>query len=228
MGYEYIASIDPGYNRGIECSVLSRIPIVNASLTPQLRIDRVRRTGVGWTQVADKDQARVFQRSPLSVDLRSEDGYEFTLFIVHHKAGRSKENDFQREAEALKLVELLQAASAGAPGRNIIVLGDFNCAPWAKSFRTYLQAGMIDAMAHRTTYKDNPDTPLYRTHESDRVLDYILLNSAAHRELVIGSQHVYGVKSPPASFDWKKDKRSPEAPSDHYPLIIDLMTSDQP
>jgi len=68
---------------------------------------------------------------------------------------------------------------------------------------------------------------LYKTHESGRVLDYILFNSAAHRELVMGSAHIYGTRSV-ENYDWVNDPYPEGYASDHYPVIIDLIPRDVP
>ena len=100
--------------------------------------------------------------------------------------------------------------------------------PLHRTFRN-LQAGLIDTLAHRIIprWKDfDPAEPdLYKTHESDRVLDYILLNSAAHRELVIGSAHIYGTLYD-ENYDWKTDPYPKGYAADHYPVIIDLVPRD--
>jgi endonuclease/exonuclease/phosphatase family metal-dependent hydrolase len=155
------------------------------------------------------------------VDVETDSGYKLTIFAVHHKAG-GREQMHHREAEALKIVEMLTELQTKLPSRNIIVMGDFNCAPWDKSMRVYLQNGMIDTLAFRTTDRDDPESRLYKTHESDRVLDYILMNSAAYRELVLGSPHVFGTLTPPSSYDYQKDPQPPGYASDHYPVIVDM------
>ena len=224
MGYKHLASRDVGYFRGVECSVMSRFEITSVSVWPNLSLDDVKREGIGWAPVP-ANQRLTFQRSPLMVNITTPQGYELTIFAVHHKAGR--DFDYHREAEVLKIVEIINRIQQEDPSRNIVVMGDFNCAPWAKSMRVYLAAGMIDTFAHRTTGRNDPEAPLFKTHESDRVLDYILLNSAAHRELVIGSQFVYGTLTPPPSYDWRNDPHPPGYASDHYPVVIELMPKDR-
>jgi endonuclease/exonuclease/phosphatase family metal-dependent hydrolase len=224
-GYAYLASIDVGYYRGVECSVMSRFKITEARVWPDESLDDVRRAGTGWAPVPpEQRQGLKFQRSPLMVNVQTDSGYELTIFALHHKAG----SDFKhhREAEALQIVEYLDALREREPERNVVVMGDFNAAPFDKSLRIYLEAGMIDTLAHRTIWKDDPDSPLYKTHESDRVLDYILLNSAAHREMVIGSAFVYGTLYPGDSYDFTRDPHPPGYASDHYPVVVDLMPRD--
>ena len=141
-----------------------------------------------------------------------------TLFVVHHKSGRSYRH--RRESEALKLVELVDVVRESAPDRNIILLGDFNAAPWDRSMDVYRDAGFIDVMA-------NPSVERPKTHESDRILDMVLINSAGHRELVPGSAQVHPTKAPPKEYDWRKDPRPDDCPSDHRPVSIDLVPVDR-
>ncbi|MHC4990306.1 MAG: endonuclease/exonuclease/phosphatase family protein [Planctomycetota bacterium] len=230
-GYEYAVSVDVGYYRGIENSVLSRHEITEFRVWPELSLDEVQRTGPGWAPVPlDRRRGLRFQRSPLMVDVKLTSDYVLTLFVVHHKSGR--DFDYQREAEALRIVDLVGEQQQRDPSRNIAILGDFNAAPWDKSMRVYLEAGFIDTLAHRIIprWREAPqdEARLYKTHESDRVLDYILLNSAAHRELVIGSPHVVGTLTPPPSYDWRTDEPPAGYASDHYPVVIDVVPRDRP
>ena len=224
LGYKYICSHDVGYYRGVEQAVLSRIEITGSHVWPNAPLQSVKRVGQGFTPVPRSNEPLTFQRSPLLVEFRTEAGYELSALVVHHKAGG--DFDYHREAEALRIVEILQELTKANPSRNIIVMGDFNAAPWDKSFRVYLEAGMIDTLSHRTTQGDG-EALLYKTHESNRVLDYILLNSAAHRELVIGSSFVLGTLFPPPSYDWRTDPHPPGYASDHYPVAIELMPEDK-
>jgi len=223
MGYRFIASKDVGYYRGIECSILSRHEILDVRVWPNAPLDDVERKGIGWDDVPGGEQL-TFQRSPICVRVKINDDYQLTIFSVHHKAGR--DYDFQREAEALKIVEYLNTMRKRNPSVNIVVMGDFNCAPWDKSMRVYLKAGMIDTLAHRIVFNRAEESKHYKTHESNRVLDYILLNSAAHRELVIGSPFVFGSYTPPKSYNWREDPYPPQYASDHYPVVVDIRPRD--
>ncbi|UCD75364.1 MAG: endonuclease/exonuclease/phosphatase family protein [Phycisphaerales bacterium] len=228
MGYEYMASHDAGYYRGVEQSVLSRFPITSSKVWPHASIANMKRTGPGWSEPpAGTDEPLELQRSPLRVDIKVREDYELTIFALHHKSGPYR---WKRELEALKTLQYIDEVRGQDPARNIIVMGDFNAAPWDKSLRLYLQAGFIDTLAHRVIPRwkefDPAEPNLYKTHESDRVIDYILLNSAAHREFVIGSAHVYGTLFDP-DYDWKTDPFPEGYASDHYPLIIDLVPRDQ-
>jgi endonuclease/exonuclease/phosphatase family metal-dependent hydrolase len=222
MGYDYAASEEVGYYRGIEQSVLSRFPITGIRVWPDADLSHVTRKGQGWAAAPSGTGKVTFQRSPLSVDIKMPGGYELTLFIVHHKAGR--DTNWHREAEALKIVELVAAMASEDPDRNIMVLGDFNAAPWDRSVRVYLDGGLFDTMGYRSTNVEyDADAPLWKTHESDRVIDYILVNGAAAGEYVPGSGFVLGTLTPPSSYDWRTDPKPAGYAADHYPVAIDIV-----
>lgn len=226
-GYKHIASRDVGNPRGIECAVISRFPIVDVKTFVDANLDDVVRAGEGWAE-RPKDAPAMgrlrYQRSPLVVTVKINDGYQLTVFSLHHKASAGFEH--QREAEALKTVELVRRLEQEDPTRNIVLMGDFNAAPWDKSFRVYLDAGLVDAFAARSTDRTKPESRRWRTHESERVLDYILLNRAAFREFVPGSAFVLGTLHPGDNYDYRKDKPPKGYASDHYPIGVEVMAKD--
>ena len=223
MGYEYVASLDAGYYRGVEQSVLSRIPICHTTNWPNESLSDVKRVGPNWTDVPRGTDEIKYQRSPLCVTLQTEEGYTLTLFVLHHKAGRS--TNWHREYEAIRTMEKVNEMMFKNPNANIMVLGDFNAAPWDKSVKVYLEGGLIDTMAHRSTnVQYDEDAPLYKTHTSDRVIDFILLNPAAYREFVPKSAFILGTSA--EEYDWRNDPIPPGYASDHYPLAIDIIPSE--
>ena len=227
MGYDYIASKDVGYYRGFECAVLSRYPLSEVKTWPDSDLMDLPRPGVGWTPVPEDTSELGYARSPLKVMVDGPDGYKVILIVLHHKSGGSYK--WHREAEAIRTNQLIAEMRKQDPAMNMIVLGDFNAAPWDKSYRLYLENGMIDSLSHRTMkIKYDPDAHEYKTHESNRVLDYVLLNSAAHRELVLGSPHVYGTLMPPDTYDWRTDPHPNGYAADHYPVVIELMPQEKP
>ncbi len=226
MGYDHIASRDVNYFRGVECSFMSRFPIVEQKVWVDEPLS-INREGFGWSDIpaSARRDGLTFRRSPFLIRVRVRPDYELTLFSIHHKAGRT--SHYQREAEALRVIDFINTMQQRDPSRNILVMGDFNAAPWDKSMRVYREAGMIDPHSHRIIPRWNEDdlreTNLYKTHQSGRVLDYILLNAAAYNEFVPGSAHVYGTLTPPEGWDWRTDPHPDGYASDHYPVIIDLL-----
>jgi endonuclease/exonuclease/phosphatase family metal-dependent hydrolase len=222
MGYDHIASEDVGYYRGCEQSLLSRFPIIETHTWPEADLSKVRRTGGGWADPPSGGGEAKFQRSPLFATVRTPGGYELSLFAVHHKSGRDR---WKRESEALQIMDYVAAMVKADPGRNVIILGDFNAQPWDRSMQVYFRSGMVDAMTLRGANLAYDDaSPLRQTHTSGRVIDYILLNHAALGELVEGSGFVFGTSA--EDYDWRNDPIPSGYASDHYPIAIDLVPRD--
>ena len=227
LGYDHVASLDVGYYRGVEQSVLSRFPISGVTAWPDesLADMAARKTGDGWETKGDAPTS--FQRSPLMVDIEvpaSSDrpAYSFTLAVVHHKSGNFKK---QRESEALQLVELLQSRLEEEPELNLIVLGDFNAGPFDQSIAVYKDAGFINAYEHRWS-REAGTRNLFRTHESDRVIDYIMLHPNADSEVAKNTFQVVGSLHPGDKYNWRKDDPPSGYAADHYPVAIDIIAKD--
>ncbi len=218
MGYDHVASEDVGYYRGCEQSLLSRFPITQTMTWPNADLTKVNRTGGGWDEIPSDVDRVAFQRSPLFATVQTPSGYELSLFVLHHKAGR---NRWHREAEALQIMDYVAALQKSGPNRNIIILGDFNAQPWDRSMQVYRDGGMVDAMTLRTDLQHGYASPLRQTHTSGRVIDFLLLNHAALGELVTGSGFVKGTSA--EDYDWRNDPIPSGYASDHYPIAIDLV-----
>lgn len=224
LGYDHVASLDVGYYRGVEQSVLSRFPISGVTAWPDesLADMEAKKTGDGWETKGDAPKS--FQRSPLMVDIEVPESsdhpaYSFTLAVVHHKSGNFKK---QRESEALQLVELLQSRLEEEPELNLIVLGDFNAGPFDQSIAVYKNAGFVNAYEHRWSREEGTRN-LFRTHESDRVIDYIMLHPNADSEVAKNTFQVVGSLHPGDKYNWRKDEPPSGYAADHYPLVIDLV-----
>ena len=223
LGYDHVVSLDAGYYRGVEQSVLSRIPITRALNWPGLSTADVVRIGDGFQPVPE-DPKLEFQRSPLMVDLATDEGYSFTLIVVHLKSG-GLAHAYRREAEGLKLLEIISDRLESDPGCNVIVLGDFNAKSHYKSMRLLLEGGLTDSMDHRVLDSSHPEASLWVTHESGRIIDYILMSDGAIEEMVPESGFVLGTFYPGDSnhYDWRKDDAPEAHASDHYPIAVDIV-----
>ena len=229
MEYDHVVSRDVGYYRGVEQSVLSRYPISDSTIWPEedLQDMEERKTGDGWNQ--EGAMPTKFQRSPLMVDVeipsaKGKKTYDVTLVVVHHKAGRNRR---QRESEALQLVELLEARLEAEPDLNLMVLGDFNAGPRDKSLAVYQDAGFLNAYGRRWK-KDGDTRNLFRTHESNRVIDYLMLHPNLDSEAIDGTFQVVGTLHPGDKYDWRKDDPPKGYAADHYPLAIDIRPVERP
>jgi len=225
MGYEHIASIDAGDERGIEQAVLSRRPIVYTENWPQRHLGGIHPDKYGprsknWYA----GQPINFHRSPLRVDVNmgtAADPQPLTLLVVHHKSGRY--STYWREAEAKGAVEILSTLAKAHPDRPIMIMGDFNAEPADKSVKTYLSAGFTDIFAHR------PQTDEITTHESARRIDLILANDAARAHLLADKAFVLGTPARPQGINWRDLPTFLGLASDHYPVAVDFQpTTDSP
>ena len=224
LGYDHVASLDVGYYRGVEQSVLSRFPITGVTAWPDEDIAdmEAKKTGDGWETKGDAP--KLFQRSPLMVDIevpktKDRPAYPLTVAVVHHKSGNFKR---QRESEALQLVELLQSRLEEEPNLNLVVLGDFNAGPFDRSIAVYKNAGFVNAYEHRWSREEGTQD-LFRTHESDRVIDYIMLHPNVDSEVVERTFQVVGSRHPGDKYNWRQDEPPSGYAADHYPLVIDLV-----
>jgi endonuclease/exonuclease/phosphatase family metal-dependent hydrolase len=240
MGYQWIASKDAGYYRGVEQSVLSRIQITSADVltgedygirdmdsrrTPQ----RAGELQGEWTPCSGGPCAEHFQRAPLFVTLKTESGYELSVIVCHFKAGGFAA---QRELEALRIEAVAEQLLGKNPGLNLAVVGDFNALPNAMSVKVLRSGTAVPVSAFNFRFdKDAPRTT-YTTHSSGRALDYILCSRGLAADCVPGSYFVLGTLHPPSNWDYRKAAEIP-APdgyaSDHYPVALEIVTtSDMP
>ncbi|MBL8964954.1 MAG: endonuclease/exonuclease/phosphatase family protein [Phycisphaeraceae bacterium] len=244
LGYDHVASIDAGDERGIEQSVLSRYPITRAVNWPRQPL-----AGVHPDSAPDATpgEPMVLHRSPLAVDVvitgsvgdaakndakndanidtkhALSDGdanhevprVTLTLFVVHHKSGAR--SAYWREAEAAKVVELYKAEVSANPDRPIAILGDFNAMPGQPAYQAYITGGLIDLFSDRVE-----SDPAWVTHESGRVIDTIMGNSILMGSVVTESRFIMGVPARPAGADWRTTPPPEGYASDHYPVVVDL------
>jgi endonuclease/exonuclease/phosphatase family metal-dependent hydrolase len=228
LGYDHVCSEDVGYYRGVEQGCLSRYPIKSHKTYVQESLEDMveKRDGEGWT-TKKGDSEDKFQRSPLRLDFDI-DGYPLTLFSVHYKAG-GKAFAYQREGEALQTIEFVKEILKENPEANVAVLGDFNASPSDKTTKAFLEAGFRGGYDFRGTKSGNTKD-LYTTHDSGRVIDYIMMTPGMADDAVDRSFFVLSVVHPASDYDWRKDPEKERVPpgyaSDHYPIAIDIMPKD--
>ena len=226
LGYEHLASIDAGDERGIEQAVLSRYPIVEVKNWPRLPLGGVHPEKWGDAENFNAGQPIVFHRSPLRVTVQvpAEEGrpepYDVTLFVVHQKSGR--DGDYWRRAEAAKTVELAADLTREDPDRNILIAGDFNAVFWDGPMQAFRDAGFTDAFDIGRT-----PGPEYISHASGRRIDYILLSPAAAREFITETRFVLGTPMRPEGADWRTTEPPTGYASDHCPVVVDLTPVDR-
>ena len=232
LGYAHLASLDAGYYRGVEQSVLSRLPITSASVysgndavisdMEALRTpERAATLGGTWATAGGKPSEK-FQRFPLRVTVTSPDGYELTAIVTHLKAG---DFDHQRELEALQLEQLLGEMLKANPDANIAVVGDYNSTPGDMAAKVLRTSPLGLGNAYDWRFDTAAARETYTTHASGRVLDYILMSPALAADCIDKSFFVMGTLHAASDWDYKKAAEIPPPAgyaSDHCPIAIDI------
>lgn len=234
LGYDHVAAVDAGDDRGIEQAVLSRYPIESVTNWPRLPLGGVHPDEWGNSENWNAGQPITFHRSPLRVAINIPpqsgtdevpagipDAYQLTLYVVHAKSGRPGE--YWRVSEARGLVNQINQQLADDPDANIAVLGDFNAFLSDESVQAIITtATLTDALA------DVADrSPRFMTHESGRRIDHILVNNNLQPEIVTTSPFVLGTPSLPEGVDWRQDWRPDGYASDHFPVVLELTPRDR-
>jgi endonuclease/exonuclease/phosphatase family metal-dependent hydrolase len=160
MGYDFLASKEVGYYRGVEQSLLSRFPIKDvqiwttedlAPMEKYIPKDTDQRKKEGWGDDPKVKEPLKFQRSPLKATIDLPSGQELTIYVVHHKAG-GKATAHHRELESLRMNEMVKADLAKNPDAFVAVVGDFNATPMEKAAKLYRDkdfAGLVSAYEFR-------------------------------------------------------------------------------
>lgn len=224
LGYDHAISVEVGSERGIECGILSRFPIREVRVWPQLPLGGVHPEKYGNSENWNAGQPIVFRRSPLFVRVEvpagargNEQPYELSLFIVHHKSG--KFSDYWRDKESAAVIGLAQDLLAREPDANIAILGDFNAEPADASVQAYINAGFTHA--HQTGSDGDR-----LTHSSGRAIDFILVNANLKKELIAGAAFAFGTPVLPEDADWRTTHTPSDYASDHMAVSADLTPID--
>jgi len=211
-GYDHIVSPDAGDERGIEQAVLSRYPIVRTEQWVGEKLGGVHPDLYGDKPNWYAGEPLRYHRSPLLVEVDA-DGYALTLIVLHHKSGYH--SAYWREAEAKGVAGIVREYEESEKNGNLLVLGDFNAEPGAKSLSFYREVGLRDAVCRGDCEGDE-----HVTHESGRRIDRILANEGALEEVVQG--FVLGTPARAEGHDWRTTPEPIGYASDHYPVVVDL------
>ena len=111
-----------------------------------------------------------------------------------------------------------------APGIPVILTGDFNCNPWSTPYNLFLEAGFVDSY-RAAGHADSVASSTFHGHEGERyfALDYSggkgtlfwrvdwILARAGSQPMQCGSSMIVREGEPPLF------------PSDHYPVVSEIM-----
>ena len=167
--YRYILLIDGNDERGIDVSLMSRVPILDI------------KTHIYETTTYGEKIVPLFSRDCLEVSLQLHDDSRFNLLINHFKSqGYSPSSDPQsnrrRLAQAQRVADLVSQYDLQSD--YVAVMGDLNSDPTSPSLEPLLNVSGL--------YNVNLELPLsdrgtYRTGKDQ--LDYILISDALKTKL---------------------------------------------
>jgi len=231
LGYDYIASIDAGDERGIEQSVLSRHPVISMENWPHLELAGRHPDDLSGQHAFRAGTPLHYHRSPLKVRIRvtrpedreahetddEGDGptTELIVFVVHQKSGRAGE--YWRNAEAAMTAHKVGDVLNANPDALVAVVGDFNCASHEDGATPYVGVGLVDLLGEAGA--DNSLTLV--THASGRRIDH-LFASRSLAEVVVGSPFVVGTPTREPGTNWRTTDLPSGYASDHFPVCVDL------
>ena len=241
LGYEFMASLDSGDHRGIECSVLSRFPLKDVKVFPDMSLGGIHPDKWGEEVNREAGKPITFRRSPLQVtvvvpaekvaalgklkdpnaQVSEAKPYELTLFVVHFKSGRP--GAYWREAEATKTAELAAVVLTDNPEANIAILGDCNAVQTDEALQILYRQHWIDLFADRAA----KDAATF-SHSSERTIDHIMFHKNLSGELAFDSRFVLGTPVRDKGVDWRTTAPPDGYASDHYPVVVDLYPVNLP
>jgi endonuclease/exonuclease/phosphatase family metal-dependent hydrolase len=185
-----------GFDTNIHLAMLSRFPIV------------ARRPHTNDNYLLSGRRLRV-SRGFLEADIKVNNSYEFTAFVVHLKSKRpipDADEEEMRFEEAKILREKIDARLKANPNANLVVLGDLNDTYNTKSVKAVIGRGKTalidtrpaerngDNQPHPTNPRYNPRNVAWTHHygleDTYGRIDYILLSPGMAREWVTNDTYV--------------------------------------
>ncbi len=194
MGYEHIVLFEGNDGRGIDCAVLSRLPVGPVTSYRHVRFSD------------DEGRPMRFFRDLIRVRIEPENALSFEVFVVHLKSKRGgSASDVARVAEARAVRRILDELLSADPAGRFVICGDFNDTWESASLRTICGEGptalrsFADQLSSGTaTYNKAP----YRS-----MIDFMLCSPAMAQHYVDKSIQVLagGIS---------------KSGSDHNPLLV--------
>jgi endonuclease/exonuclease/phosphatase family metal-dependent hydrolase len=207
-GYEYILLIDGNDERGIDVSLMSRLPVLWLCSHIQEKT------------MYNDNQVPTFSRDCLEAQIKLAEGKMLHLMVNHFKSmGYSPQNDPQsnrrRRGQVQRVAELLDAHNLQQ--EYVVVAGDFNSPADSPSLSPLLQK---DGLYNVNLELEESQRGTYRTGKGQ--LDYLLVSNALKaclQNVYIERRGMFSAKKWP-HYDTVTGRRT-EA-SDHSAVVADF------
>ena len=172
MGYEHVVLFEGNNNRGIDCAVLSRLPIGPVTSHRHLRFP------------GPDGKTHRFLRDLLKVQIEGPDEEGFDLFVVHLKSkyGGAKASEPLRQAEATMLRKIVDQELAQDSRARFLICGDFNDTWDSPSMKIIRGSGPTELVCPGTDLPESARITYNREPEYESMIDYIVC-APAMREL---------------------------------------------
>jgi len=177
MGYEHTVLLEGNDHRGIDCAVLSRLPVGPVTSHRHLRFDE------------DDNGPMRFRRDLLRVRIMPPGAPEFDVFVVHLKSKRGGDptTDRIRIAEARAARSVLDDVLRADPQARFVFCGDFNDTLNSPAVKAIIGD---DAGALRHFVSELPEKTHTFNKDPHGMIDFILCSPGMAKHYAKGSIHV--------------------------------------
>jgi predicted extracellular nuclease len=179
MGYEHLVCFEGNDQRGIQCAVLSRLPVGPVTSHRFLRFDSNGKGPVGDLY---------FRRDVLQVSIEEPDAPAFCVFVVHLKSKRDGDaTETYRVAEARAARRILDGDLRKDKDALFVICGDFNdtwTSPTLKALRGEGPNALADFLS------DVPKDVVSFNKEPKGMIDFMLASPAMAKRYVPKSYRI--------------------------------------
>ncbi len=168
MGYEHIVLLEGNNHRGIDCAVLSRLPIGPVTTHRHLRFK------------GPDGKTHRFQRDLLKVKIEGPHERGFDLFVVHLKSkyGGAAQSEPIRQAEAVGLRNIVDEILARDPQARFAIAGDFNDFWDSPSLTIIRGSGQTELLCPGTDLDESARITYNREKKFWSMIDFIVCSPA--------------------------------------------------
>lgn len=175
MGYRHVVHFEGNDNRGIDCAVLSRLPVGPVTSYRHLFFD------------GPEGRPMCFLRDLLRVRVEPSDAPPFEIFVVHLKSKGSGESSHPiRLAEARQVRAILDDLLRHDPRARFILCGDFNDEWNSPSLQALRGHGDAELKCYWTELPES-NRITYNKAPYRSMIDFILCSPAMARTYVANS-----------------------------------------
>lgn len=198
MGYEHVVLFEGNNNRGIDCAVLSRLPVGPVTSHRHLRF------------AGPDGKTHRFLRDLLKVRIEGPAKQNFDLFVVHLKSkyGGAEASEPLRQAEATQLRRIVDQMFVVDKEARFVVCGDFNDYWDSRSLEIIRGSGATELRCPGTSLSEKARITYNREPKYWSMIDFIVCSPAMLARYVDDS---YRIIPAPGSVE--------ESGSDHNPSV---------